>query len=38
MDLKNTGWDSMDWIHLALDREWWWALVNFVIRFKSIKY
>ena len=34
MDLKK--WDGgggggMDWIHLALDRERWWALVNAVM-------
>jgi hypothetical protein len=28
MDLRETGWGSMDWIHLAQDREQWMALVN----------
>lgn len=28
MDLKETGWDGMDWIHLAQDRDQWWTLVN----------
>jgi hypothetical protein len=28
MDLRETGWDGMDWIHLAQDRYLWRALVN----------
>jgi hypothetical protein len=28
MDLRETGWESVDWIQLALDRDQWWALVN----------
>jgi hypothetical protein len=28
MDLREIGWDGMDWINLALDREQWRALVN----------
>jgi hypothetical protein len=31
MDLKEIGWGSMDWIHLAHDRDQWRALVNTVI-------
>ena len=27
-DLTSTGWDCMDWIHMALDRHNWQALVN----------
>jgi hypothetical protein len=30
MDLKETGWEGMDWIHLAQDRDPWRALVNTV--------
>ena len=30
MDLKKWG-GGMDWIHLTLDRERWWALVNAVM-------
>jgi hypothetical protein len=30
MDLRETGWKSMDWIHLAWDRDQWWAFVNTV--------
>jgi hypothetical protein len=25
------GWKGMDWIHLAQDRDRWWALVNTVM-------
>jgi hypothetical protein len=28
MDLGEIGWDSMDWIDLAQDRDLWRALVN----------
>jgi hypothetical protein len=28
MDLRETGWDGMDWIDLALDRDRWRFLVN----------
>jgi hypothetical protein len=31
MDLREIGWDGMDWIHLAQDRVHWRALVNTVI-------
>jgi hypothetical protein len=31
MDLRERGWDSMDWIDLAPDRDQWSALVNTVI-------
>ncbi|PNF32363.1 hypothetical protein B7P43_G10099 [Cryptotermes secundus] len=30
MDLRETGWDSMDWIDLAQDRDHWGAIVNTV--------
>jgi hypothetical protein len=33
MDVKETG-DSVDWIHMAQDRDWWQTLVN---TFGSIK-
>jgi hypothetical protein len=26
MDLREAGWDGMDWIVLAEDRDQWWAL------------
>jgi hypothetical protein len=28
MDLREIGWESVGCIHLAQDRDWWWALVN----------
>jgi hypothetical protein len=31
MDLVETGWGGVDWISLALDRDWWRALVNAVM-------
>jgi hypothetical protein len=32
IDLGKTGWDGMDWIDLAQDRDQWRALVNTVIK------
>jgi hypothetical protein len=31
MDLRQIGWDGMDWIELAQDRDKWRALVNTVM-------
>jgi hypothetical protein len=31
MDLREIGWDGMDWIDLAEDRDQWSALVNTVM-------
>jgi hypothetical protein len=31
MDLREIGWDVMDWIHLVQDRDQWMALVNTVM-------
>jgi hypothetical protein len=31
MDLRGIGWDGMDWIDLAKDRDQWRALVNVVM-------
>jgi hypothetical protein len=28
MDIREIGWDRMDWIHLARDRDQWKAIVN----------
>jgi hypothetical protein len=28
MDLKEMGWDGVEWIYLAQDRNWWRAVVN----------
>jgi hypothetical protein len=30
-DLREIGWDGMDWIDLAQDRDWWRALVSTVM-------
>jgi hypothetical protein len=32
MGLWEIGLEGMDWIDLAQDRDWWWALVNMVIQ------
>jgi hypothetical protein len=34
MDLREIGWDGMDWIHLAQDRDLWRALVNTVMNLR----
>jgi hypothetical protein len=31
MDLDGIGWEGVDWMHLAEDRDQWWALVNMVV-------
>jgi hypothetical protein len=31
MDHRDICWGSMEWIHLAQDRDWWWAVMNVVI-------
>jgi hypothetical protein len=33
MDLREIGWDDMDWIDVAQDRDNWGALVNTVMNF-----
>jgi hypothetical protein len=32
MDLRGTGWEGVDWVHLAQDRDQWWAVVNTVMK------
>jgi hypothetical protein len=34
MDLREIGWDGMDWIDLAQDRDQWKAFVNTVINLR----
>jgi hypothetical protein len=34
MDLREIGWDGVDWIHLAQDRDQWMALVNTVMNLR----
>jgi hypothetical protein len=31
IDLREIGFGSMDWIHLAQDREWGWVVVNMIM-------
>jgi hypothetical protein len=34
IDLRETGWDGVDWIDLAQDRDQWRALVNTIMNFR----
>jgi hypothetical protein len=34
MDVREIGWDGVDWIELAEDRDQWRALVNTVMNFR----
>jgi hypothetical protein len=34
MDLRQMGWDVIDWIDLTQDSDQWWALVNTVINLR----
>jgi hypothetical protein len=34
MDLREIGWDDMDWIDMAQDRDQWRALVNTVMKLR----
>jgi hypothetical protein len=36
MDLKEVGWQGMDWIELAQDRDRWQALLNAVMNFQLL--
>jgi len=31
MDLRDIGWEGVDWIHLAQGRGWWQGLVDMVL-------
>jgi hypothetical protein len=31
MDLRERGWEGVNWIHQAQERNQWWALVNTVM-------
>jgi hypothetical protein len=31
MDRGEIGWEGVDWIHLAQNRDQWWAVVNIVM-------
>jgi hypothetical protein len=34
IDLRETGWDGMDWIDLAQDRDQWMALMNTIMNLR----
>jgi hypothetical protein len=34
MDFTETGWDGVDWIYIALDRDQWKALVNMIMNLR----
>jgi hypothetical protein len=34
MDLRETGWEGVDWIHLSQVRDQWWAVVNTVMNLR----
>jgi hypothetical protein len=36
MDLREIGWEDVNWMHLAQDREQWWDLVNTVMNIRFI--
>jgi len=35
MDFREIEWESVDWIHLAQDRNIWWTLVNTVMNLQD---
>jgi hypothetical protein len=36
LDLREIGWEVMDWMHLAQDRNQWQVLVNTVMNFEVL--
>jgi hypothetical protein len=34
MNLRKKVWEVVDWIHLAQDRDQWWALMNTVMKLR----
>jgi hypothetical protein len=36
MELVEVEWDAMGWIHLAQDKDDWWALVNIVMNLRVL--
>jgi hypothetical protein len=34
MDLRETDWEDVKWIHLAQDRDWWRPIVNAVMKLR----
>jgi hypothetical protein len=35
--LKEIGWEGVDWMHLAQDRDWWRTVVKTVLKFRVTK-
>jgi hypothetical protein len=35
MDPREIGWEDVDWMHLAQDRDQWWAVVNTVMNIRD---
>jgi hypothetical protein len=35
MDLREIGWDGMDWIDLIHNRDKWWAFVNMGMKLRA---
>jgi hypothetical protein len=38
MNLKEVGWEDVDWIHLAQHRDQWRALMNMVMNLLQVPY
>jgi hypothetical protein len=36
MDLREVGCGGVEWIHLAQDKDWWWALVNAIMNLEVL--
>jgi hypothetical protein len=36
MDVREIGWGSVEWIHVAENRDWWWAVVNAVMNLQIL--
>jgi hypothetical protein len=34
MDLRELGWEGVNWIHLAQDKDHWWDLLNMIMNFQ----
>jgi hypothetical protein len=34
MDLREVGWEGVDWMHLAQNRDQWWAVVDTVMKLR----
>jgi hypothetical protein len=34
MELREIGWEGVDWLHLHQDRDQWWAVKNFVMNLR----